>query len=546
MDRSATTDVPVSGIDMPVHPSPAAVDRRIFVVGGVLFVVLMALSTRYGFQRDELYFLDAARHLQASYVDQPALAPLFTWVSLKLFGVSAPGLRLWPALAAWTTVVIAGLTAREFGGTRRAQLLAAIGAATMPALWGSSHIANTTPYTVLAVAATGLVAARLGRTGDPRWWLAAGLVVGLGTEANHQVGIFAAALVVGVLLSGGRTLLLNRWFAAGATIAVVLEVPDLWWQASHGWATAAMTSALNHQNGGPGNIPVWVVGQLVLVSLPLSWVWIIGLARLWRSNRTPLAGFAGVADGAVEASGTAVAPGTPLAGSSVPASGAMWRALVWAYGLCFVVYALTTGAKIYYLTGAYVFLLAAGAVAIEGWLFARRRRVWILATTLTLVTAVLAVTVLPILPARAGMESNQAETVGWPELVQTVAGVWFSLPPPQRAHAVILTADYSEAGAINELGRGIGLPTAVSGQNTDWWWGPGPVDATTVVTVVPGREDAGFYLAYLHRFFIDIREAARISNPYGVDNIESGGHVYVCTGLRQPWAEMWPELRHYD
>jgi hypothetical protein len=108
-------------------PGIGPFDRRVIAAGGIVFAVLMAVSQRYGFDRDELYFLDCARHLQASYVDQPVLAPLLAWVSLKLFGVSLPGLRVWPALAAWATVVVAGLTAREFGGRRRAQLLAAVG-----------------------------------------------------------------------------------------------------------------------------------------------------------------------------------------------------------------------------------------------------------------------------------------------------------------------------------------------------------------------------------------------------------------------------------
>jgi hypothetical protein len=51
---------------------------------------------------------------------------------------------------------------------------------------------------------------------------------------------------------------------------------------------------------------------------------------------------------------------------------------------------------------------------------------------------------------------------------------------------VIFTGDYGEAGAINELGRGTGLPAAVSGQNSEWWWGPGNPRATTVVAVMPG------------------------------------------------------------
>ncbi len=70
-----------------VMPVAGPFDWRVIWVGGIVFAVLMALSARYGFDRDELYFLDGARHLQASYVDQPVLGPLLAWVSLKLFGV---------------------------------------------------------------------------------------------------------------------------------------------------------------------------------------------------------------------------------------------------------------------------------------------------------------------------------------------------------------------------------------------------------------------------------------------------------------------------
>ena len=484
-------------------------DRRVIAVGGTVFAVLMALSTRYGFQRDELYFLDAARHLQASYVDQPFLAPLLARLSLDLFGMSLPGLRLWPALAAWATVVIGGLTAREFGGGRRPQLLAAVAVATMPVLWTSAHLANTTPYALLALAGLGLVVARIGRTGDCRWWPVAGLILGLGLADNHQPGFFAVALVIGALLSGGRRFLLNRWFAAGAAIAAAFVVPDIWWQAGHQWATIDMTRRLNAENGGLLNIPVWVIGQLLVGCLAMVWVWVAGLRLLWRSGR-------------------------PL-----------WRSLAWAYGLLFVLYALTTGTKIYYLTGAYVFLLAAGAVAVDGWLRARRRRMPILAAATALTTAAFALVLLPVLPPSAMTEENMAETVGWPELARTVHDVWTALPPARRAGAVIFTENYGEAGAINELGRGTGMPTAVSGHNSEWWWGPGDPDATTVVAVAPGTRNPG-YAGYLGGLFTSVREVATLSNPYGVRNIEAGGHVYVCTGLREPWSQLWPRLRHYD
>jgi hypothetical protein len=129
--------------------------------------------------------------------------------------------------------------------------------------------------------------------------------------------------------------------------------------------------------------------------------------------------------------------------------------------------------------------------------------------------------------------------------VRTVRTVWVSLPPSQRADAVIFTADYGEAGAINELGRGMGLPVAVSGHNSDWWWGPGNPRATTVVAVGPGPIDTSAYGAYLRRYFHSVRQVATLSNPYGIHNQEWGGHVYVCTSPRQPWAQLWPLLRHY-
>jgi Dolichyl-phosphate-mannose-protein mannosyltransferase len=492
-----------------LHPGPF--DRRVIVVGGIVFAVLMALSARYGFDRDELYFLDCARHLQASYVDQPVLAPLLAWVSLKLFGVSLPGLRLWPALAAWATVVVGGLTAREFGGGRRAQLLAAVGTATTPALLGSARLANTTPYELLAWAGLALVVVRIGRTGDCRWWLAAGLVAGLGLADDHSMSFFAIALVIGVLLSGGRRMIWNSWFAGGAAIAVAFEVPDLWWQAQHGWATIAMTEALSRENGGLANIGLWVIEQLGFAALSLAGVSVIGLWCLWRSGR-------------------------PL-----------WRALAWAYGLLFVLFALTTGAKGYYLGAAYVYLLSAGAVVIDGWLQARpgRLRNLLLATAVT--TAVYVPLVLPVLPpADVGWNSLLREEIGWPQLVRTVDAVWTSLPPAQRARAVLFADNYGEAGAINELGRGTGLPTAVSSQNSEWWWGPGNPHATTIVAVAPGPAGGTGYAAYLGQFFAGVRVAATLSNPYGARNQEWGGHVYICTGPRQPWGQIWPQLRHYS
>src|ERR1700685_3552015 len=183
----------------------APVDRRIFVLAAAVFALLMAFSARYGFYRDELYFLDGARHLSLSYVDQPIFTPLIARLSLDLFGVSLTGLRLWSALAAFATVVTGGLLAREFGGGRTAQLIGALGVATSPVLLAADHTLGTTSFDLLAWSALALVVARIGRTGDTRLWMPAGLILGIGLTNKHSIGFFALALVIGILLSGGRS-----------------------------------------------------------------------------------------------------------------------------------------------------------------------------------------------------------------------------------------------------------------------------------------------------------------------------------------------------
>src|SRR5260370_704988 len=161
------------------------------------------------------------------------------------------------------------------------------------ALLAIDHLAGPTAFDLLAWAGLALVVARIGRTGEVRWWLAGGVVLGLGLANKHSIGLFAVALLIGALLSGGRRLVWNRWFAAGALTAAAFTIPDIWWQAQHQWAAIAMTHALNQENGGLSNIGNWVIGQVIMTTLALVCVWLAGLRFLWRAKGPPLPAPAG-------------------------------------------------------------------------------------------------------------------------------------------------------------------------------------------------------------------------------------------------------------
>jgi hypothetical protein len=108
----------------------------------------------------------------------------------------------------------------------------------------------------------------------------------------------------------------------------------------------------------------------------------------------------------------------------------------------------------------------------------------------------------------------------------------------QRASAVIFTSDYGEAGAINELGRGTGLPGAVSGHNTYGWRGPGNPNATTVVAVLPGPMDISAPAGYLRQFFGSVRVAATLSTRTA-STTRSGAATSMCAPSR---ASLGPDV----
>jgi hypothetical protein len=211
--------------------------------------------------------------------------------------------------------------------------------------------------------------------------------------------------------------------------------------------------------------------------------------------------------------------------------GVAWIVLVVAF--------LATGGKPYYLAGMFPVLLAAGAIETDAWLArgSPRRRgalLWCAVILSGLVSAVIALPVLPVKDAApvVAVNADVGETIGWPQLTRTVAGVYRR----SGGRAVIFTANYGEAGALDRYGPALGLPSAYSGHNAFGYWGPPPDRAGPVVAVGLDRVDLGH--------FRGCRFAARVSNAARIDNDEHGAPIELCARTRGPWSRIWTHLRH--
>ncbi len=487
---------------------PGFAFRPVAVIAAALAVLLIAYSSRYGYHRDELYFIACGRRLAWGYPDQPPLVPLLARLMTDIAPNSVVVLRLPSALACAVLVLLTGLIAREFGAERRAQVLAAAAVAVAPLVIGAGHLLSTTTFDLPAWALVIWLVVRILRTGDQRLWAGVGLAAGLGLFDSDLVAFLLFAIVAGLAVAGPRRPFGSPWLYAGGAIALASWAPYLAWQARYGWPELAISRSI--ANGGSGtSAPRWEILplQIALLGVALSPIWIAGLVRLFRD-----------------------------------------RALRWcrALGVAYVVLAvafIVTGGKPYYLAGMFPALVGAGAQPAVDWLRRERRRLRVglpvaFAATLTALPVTL-----PIVPAAdlhdtpvVAANYDAGETLAWPVFVRQIAAVYRSLPAARRSTAIVLGSNYGESGAVDQFGAADGLPPAYGVQNAYWYWGPPPPSATVVVAV-------GFDRSRLTGICGTLRLAAHLNNHLDVNDDEQGAPVWVCTDRRAPWTATWRGLR---
>lgn len=472
--------------------------RGVWLASAGIVALLLAVSGRYGFHRDELYFLVAGRNLDWGFVDQPPLTPLLARISETIGGTSPTAIRVLPALAIGAVVLITAAIARRFGGGRRAQVFAGIAAGGAGYALAVGHLLSTSTFDYLLWSIAIWLLVGLLDGDDPRRWALLGAVVGVGLQNKHLIAFLAVSVLAALLVSVRRRVLAGRWPWVGAAIAALIAAPNLIWQATNEFPQLEMAQALADRSDGP---IAFVLEQIGLLSIVLIIPAAVGWWRLLRSNDL-----------------------------------AQWRPIGVVFVLLFVFF-LVMGGKSYYMAPMYPVLLAAGALWLED-LTERARQVMTGATALGVFVGLFIA--LPLLPASSGIDptGELGETVGWPELIDQVVAVYESIPPEQRASTVIYTASYGEAGAIDVLGAGVGLPAASSGHNNYWLWGPpeahGPIIGVgrfggTLRSICPALEEVGV-----------------ITNPDGVDNEEAGAPIVLCLSPSRQLADIWPDLKHFN
>jgi hypothetical protein len=521
---------------MSTSTSIPAHDRRLWLSGGMLLVVLLALAklvihchynNRYDYFRDEFDYLACARHLAWGYVDQPPLVPFLARISLVTLGESLRAIRFLPALAMSATVVLTAQIARELGGRAGALLVAAAAVAVAPVFLVDASLLLTNDLEPLLWAGCAYFAILAVKRDQPRYWLCFGMVAGIGMEEKYSIGAFGFAVFVGLFLTDQRRVLLNKWIWLGALAAFVIFLPNLLWNIHHDFPFLQLMHNIKAEGRDIELTPLQYFLQQCLITQPLAApVWIAGVCALlfWR-------------------------PFCP------------YRFLGWSYVVTFTVFAILHG-KNYYLAPIYPVLFAAGAVLFEHGVN-RPRLAWLNYTVAVLILAGgvwTAPLVMPIIPADqlnafldkfpikvprsehshqgASFPQHFADQFGWHEIVSKTSEAWQGIPPAERADCAIFAQDYGQAGAIDWFGPKYGLPASLSGHQTWFLWGPRNYSGDCMIVLDDSAETLG-------KIFNSVEFVGRTQdNPYA---LEKDLPVFICKDPKTPgWLQKeWPRLKHW-
>ena len=457
--------------------------RPVLVVVALKCALEFAVAGRYGWHRDELYYAVAGLHLQGGYVEFPPVTALIAALARELFGWSLIGLRAFTILASSGTVVVGALVARE--ARSHASCANARGGADRVL---AGHVGNQPVVPAGRVRSAGDDGRPLARAAAGTWswlsWPLLGVAAGIGLETKYTLAV-VLVLLIATFFVWRRDVLRSSGFPLAVAIAAALLVPNLAWEAGHGW-TSVHWFANPPPSGSDETRPQFIINVVLLtaVAFPVAVAGVVSLVR----------------DRALRPFGWTVV-GT-------------------------VVAYFVLGGKSYYALPVLLFALAAGAIPLDRWATCRRLVAASVAfAVIGLATLPLALPVLPLRTAvRHGIikaRGDYQSEVGWPAYVRLV-----------ERHAagadVIVTDNYGEAGALDLFGRD--LPPVASAQVTMRYWRP-RVAGRRALVVGYSRHAADFCTGY--------RAVARISSKN--DSDEGGQPIARCT-LRATLAQVWPSI----
>jgi hypothetical protein len=391
----------------------------------------------YELQRDEYLYFQQGQHPDLGYLENPPLLSWLSMVSSIMFGRTELAVHFWPSFFGALTLIITCLITSELNGKKFAQFIVGLGMLS-GAFMRMHSLFQPNILDIFFWTLSLYYLIRFFKTGNKKFFYYGAVAIAFGVWSKYSIVFLIAGLFLALLQSGYRKIFTQRFTYAAIGLALLVILPNIWWQWQHNWPLIHHMQELQQtqlQFLDPGDF----IKDQILYLLPVLFIWVIGLAWLFRNKP--------------------------------------WRFLFYLY--LFVILLLLLGrAKSYYSMGIYPVLIAAGAVAIEQFTEGKTWIRWSLTALIVLVAATMTPLLLPVWKPeklatfyrnygvdKTGLlkwEDQQnhylpqdfADMLGWKELATKAEKFYNQLPDSIKKGTLVYCRNYGQAGALKFYGRG--------------------------------------------------------------------------------------------
>ena len=499
----------------------------------VLMMVVLSLGihlavnalARYGYFRDELYYIACSKRLAFGYVDQPPFSIYALAVARSLFGESVFAIRLVPAILSSLSVFALCLLVRRMGGGRLAMVLASLCFMASAQLLGHHTYYSMNSFDILFWLLTANVVLTVSERPTRSSWLWLGAILGLGLLNKVSVLWLSAGVVMAILLTDLRRQLRTPWPYLAGAVALLIFSPFVLWNVQNGFPHLEFMRNASSDKYSSLTRTRFLVDQFIAMNPA---VFLVALPGLWWCL--------------------------------FDREGRRYRAIGVVFLTVFAILLANPHTKAEYVAAAYPPLFACGAIILSRALGGLGRAlVAAVAVLVTVIGVALAPLAMPILTTRdyvrytkslgiveSSVENKKlsslpqffADMNGWEELARDVSAVYRSLPENERRTTVALVGNYGEAGALELYAKRYEMPRVISSHNSYWFWGPGPTPITTFIRLGGNRE------RYLEKY----GEVTQVGVHYAPEAMpyEDSLAIFIARRRNPPIEQDWPKVKHFD
>ncbi len=491
----------------------------VFIIALFNVAFHLAVAGNLEYHRDELLYFSLGMHPAAGYATVPPMIGCLAWLVQSLFGYSIYAVRLIPAITSGIMIILVARIARELGGSRYSELLAAIGFTISGFGLRTFGLYMPVFIDVFFWTLCILLLIRYINTEDDKYLLFFGIAAGFALLNKYLIGIMFAGLLIIIPFTVYRSVFRKKMFWAGILTAFIIFLPNLIWQINRGLPVFNHMSELNRTQ-------LVHVDRLTFLKEQImnpAWASVLtveGIFFLVIGKRAPKFRFLG-------------------------------------FLVVFVILSLMIlRGKSYYTQGAWPFLIAAGAASFDLRLKTRFVK-YLIPIMIVLLTVPLIPIAIPVYKSEGlvkyfstiekkyglvigrtfednsihSLPQDYADMIGWEQLTRVADSAWMMID--DKKAAFIYGENYGHASAITVIGKKYGLPEAICFSESYRYWFPHEFNPDITSLVYINNTAPGDDVKLL------FRKITRIGGITDRNSRESGTSVYLCQDPVDSFNKFW-------